>query len=74
MSIGLCISIIIHSVGFDIAYPRVKGNARAYKSGMSDETRIPALFLCALNELFFVRNRESAEWRCNKATEYENHT
>mgnify|MGYP006390836339 CR=1 FL=1 len=29
-----------------------KGNARAFKSGMSDETRIPALFYVVLNELF----------------------
>ncbi len=39
---------ICNSVGFGIAYPRKMGNTRALVSGMSDETRIPALFYVAL--------------------------
>jgi hypothetical protein len=39
-----------HSVGFGIAYPRMQGNARAYKSGMSDEFRFPRFFYVVLGE------------------------
>jgi len=33
-----------YSVGFGIAYPRLEGNAKAYRSGMSDEFRFPRFF------------------------------
>ena len=33
-----------HGVGFGIAYPRLEGFAKAYRSGMSDEFQDPALF------------------------------
>ena len=33
-----------YGVGFGIAYPRLEGNAKAYRSGMSDEFRFPRFF------------------------------
>ena len=43
-----------HGVGFGIAYPRQEGNAKAYKSGMSDEFRFPRFFYV---DLFYSFNR-----------------
>ena len=38
------IHLYAYSVGFGIAYSRLEGNAKAYRSGMSDEFRFPRFF------------------------------
>ena len=39
------VSKYTYGVGFGIAYPRLEGNAKAYRSGMSDEFRFPRFFV-----------------------------
>ena len=54
MPLGLCIRYNLHSVGFGIAYPWAKA-MREPVSGMSNETRIPALFLCVFSVITSFR-------------------
>lgn len=50
-----------YSVGFGIAYPRLEGNAKAYRSGMSDEFRFPRFFMWIWVITDQIPRRESAE-------------